>query len=360
MQIYKKILPRILRPSVPPHFAQALIRTLLFRGTLEDRNTAQANYLAIIGQTEVAGLKLAQVIQRNPHCTHAIISLSFLIAHRKIENIEYLFSILTPVLEGIKIKSNSVNLFFLKTEILFRIDPQKAREIVKSEYFTFFMREQLIKKRNEAPMLYWHIPKTGGTSFCSRIAQEYYRSGMAYLPSYTSAKTLAYIISAQEEIFPFLSSAHLSANDIGLEKGSIYREFVISRDPKSRALSAWRQYRANPFQRLRILPQHGSLWQFLPICDLREWCKRAPRHVINPFEYTFISEDRLSRVDNIFKLDELNSKAKDIFNIVGLQSRDDEIRSVKNMTDKSIVPHHGHLANLEISCKPDTEFLQSF
>jgi hypothetical protein len=330
------------------------------------RRTAEANWLAVVASRSAAAAStLARVIARTPGHRDAVTSLGGLVSLTEVGSdparLAAIWQTVAPAwtdAQAAPLSAGSFPLYALGVDLLLRIDPGRAEQSIRQTYLPFFWSAERLDRRDRPPVLFWHVPKTGGTSVSTAIARSLYRSGMSLVPSYTSAAFLRWLVLHQDGAFPYLSSAHLSAGDLGVQDASGYVEILVKRDPVQRALSAWRQYRGGPERRLRVLPQHGAIWALLPICDLAEWVARAPGRVICPVSWTFGGDRaRAAGVTHRIALERLDEHGPDLARELGLPEGDRAMRTSKNVTRKDILPDARHLEALRTACRADLAFV---
>ena len=330
----------------------------------EKRQLISANWLALKGEKLLASDILSEIISNNPSERRAVISLGSLLSQVGLENPASLWAKIRDnwllIDKPEKINGENFHFFALGADLGLRCEPELAESVIKNVYFPFIWNFERLDKREIEPILYWHVPKTGGTSVNATLSRAWYKSGTKYLPSHTTRYFFSYVAKYQGGVFPYLSSAHLSALDIGVDNLRCYRKVLVLRDPEKRALSAWRQYRENPAARLNILPQHGAVWSFLPVCDLGEWAIRAPRHVVNPLEWTFsgFGDDIDSGIDYVLPLDNLACSGQKMVREMGLNLDDLSFRTEKNVTNKNIKPSLADIDVLKKACQPDSKFYE--
>lgn len=308
----------------------------LYLGSESEKYIRKANILAIEGNFLQAALLLADVLRIDPKNRNAAISLGAILSLEGIDDPEALWSRLSAVwfALGANDLKDCFPFYCACIENLWDINPDLAKESVTSFYYPFFKQFEMLVPRRDETFLFWHIPKSGGTSLHEVVGSYYYRSGLKFVPSYTSRKFLAFLIQNDDSFFPFLSSAHLPAKLLGLKEPCDRKEVLILRDPVSRAMSAYRQYRGSPESRLKVLPQHGYLWNFLPVKNSLAWVEQAPQEVINPLEYTFGCLSRIQKVDEVFDISDLNKNPIKVARSFGCGVTLDNIRSEKNSTNK--------------------------
>jgi hypothetical protein len=247
--------------------------------------------------------------------------------------------------------------YSLGLEALFILDADKAREHVRNAFIPFFKSHHLIKPRRERK-LFWHIPKCGGTNLVSTLSSEFYVTGLRFVPSYTAKRFLSYILSLDSDVFPFLSSAHLSARELNIYCTSDREEVLLARNPIDRAKSAFRQYYANPMARLQVLPQHGAIWKFFPIANSEDWSARVPDEVMNPLCATFGGAERANKVNALLSLDSLSSDAPRVCRSFGIDS-DLVFKCERNSTDKKIKLSDRAVETIKLRTEADRRLLEA-
>jgi hypothetical protein len=310
----------------------------LYLGSEEEKYTRKANILAIQGNFQQAAFLLSDVLRIDPKNRNAAISLGAILSLERIEDPEALWSRISAVWSalGVNDLKDCFPFYCACIENLWDVNPDLAKESITSFYYPFFKQFEMLVHRRDEAFLFWHIPKSGGTSLHEVVGSYYYRSGLKFVPSYTSRRFLAFLVENDDSFFPFLSSAHMPAKLLGLKEPSYRKEVLILRDPVSRAMSAYRQYRGSPESRLKILPQHGYLWNFLPVKNSLAWVEQAPQEVINPIGYTFGCLSRIQKVDEVFDISELNKDPIKVVRSLGCEMALNSIRSKKNSTGKKI------------------------
>ena len=222
-----------------------------------------------------------------------------------------------------------------------------------------------LAKQNK-PVLFWHVPKCAGTSLNTFMACHFYNSGLTFFPNYNTPLMLKYLIEQRIGSLPYLSSAHLTEEVLDLEIiRQHYYQVLVVRDPFERALSSWRQYYQNPYHRLQILQQHGSVWDYWPRADLTEWVKRVPPSHINYLSYTFAKDFNIDRAHTYVKSLDLIGNQRDIDSLVkklcyayDLEYHEGKIPKKLNSTLKSI-KHFDHEADfLKENLKADFMFYE--
>jgi hypothetical protein len=171
------------------------------------------------------------------------------------------------------------------------------------------------------------------------------------------------VTASHDGVLPYLSSAHISSENIPISAIEKYRKLLVLRDPKDRALSAWRQYRENPAQRMIILPQHGFVWDFFPIRSFSEWLKTAPAPVVNPLRWTFSAypiSNLAASVDDMIPIEELDNFGGDLLRTLGVEGKNENFRVSKNVTNKNIKEGDMEFGDLEVFLEPDYEVYKSF
>lgn len=309
-----------------------------FLGSEPDKYIRKANILAIEGNFQEAAILLADVLRVDPKNRNAATSLGAILSLVGVEDSEVLWSKLSAAWFALRAKdlTSCFPFYCACIENLWVVNPDLAKDSIASFWYPFFREFEMLGVPGNETFLFWHIPKSGGTSLNETVGSYYYRSGLKFVPSYTSRKFLAFLVENDDCFLPFLSSAHLPAKLLDLKEPSCRKEVLILRDPVSRAMSAYRQYRGSPEARLRILPQHGYLWNFLPLKNSLAWVEQAPQEVINPVEYTFGCVSRIQKVDNVFDISEMNREPDKIVSSFGCDFAPNNIRTEKNSTNKNI------------------------
>lgn len=187
--------------------------------------------------------------------------------------------------------------FGLAVQLLRRTD--SARWLRQTERYVGLMSTEEVVERRQSPILYWHIPKTAGTSLVQGISAVFYRNGSRFLPTYVFSSLLGGCIQRFPGKLPFLSSSHLPRHRFSTDGLEEWSEIMVVRDPVSRCLSAWNQYYP-PHHRRVIYPQHGHLWHFFPAARLGDWARRAPWNVVNAATSTLVAyEDPVAASDTL-------------------------------------------------------------
>ncbi|MCR9149235.1 MAG: sulfotransferase family protein [Rhodobacteraceae bacterium] len=326
------------------------------------RETARANWLAMSGDQAGAVLPLAHCAARFPFESGPRTSLGFLLSQDGARNAAKVWDVLRGPWRDLRdsgeLTTRNFGFFSLGIEAAMAAGSEDGERAIRDVYLPFIRRTEIKTKRSDAPILLWHLPKTGGTSLAAVLSAHFYNSGMAALPSYTTRRFLRWLVEHQDGLFPFLSSAHLCAAQLGLTSPRGYHEIVILRDPASRAISAWRQYRVRPRNRLWTLPQHGAMWRFFPVCGLGEWARRVPQDVVAPLCGTFAGRSqRIDDVDTVLKLSELDDSVNHLMERFGVTIDGDSIRERRNATDKTIAYEPEERALLETAVQIDRDFL---
>lgn len=358
-KLREKLLAKLIENYAAEEFPKLLV-SALYAGYPAGRKVAEGNMLAIRGDRECAAIRLAHVLDEEPSNIAAVTSLGALISKGNLENLEEIWEIIRGMWtkQSGELHAASFRLYALGIDVLLRLGEGLAERHIRETYLPFMYRYERLATHDREPVLYWHVPKTGGTSISTVISRSTYASGMTFLPSYTSSAFLKWLVINNDGVLPFLSSSHLSAQELGLMSKLDYVELAITRDPLERALSAWRQYFQDPAMRLSVLPQHGHIWSFFPRADLESWSSRAPRRVINPWEWTFSGDrHRFKCVDHILPLEELDLIGPQLIQELGFGPIQRSLRVAKNVTIKSIRPELGHLPHLVLACAPDVIFL---
>lgn len=317
---------------------------LLGRMKTKRRALVKANWLALKGEKQLAADFLSSLILTDTSYKEAIISLGGLLSQADIEDPKPAWSKLRKQWLSInkpeKINKHNFPFFALGTDLALRCEPELGKRAIKNIYFPFIWKhERKINKKDQDPIFYWHVPKTGGTSFNAHISNFWYKNGTFFLPAYTTRCFFRTVLQLQDGILPYLHSAHLSTIDIEAKFLNGYQKVVVLRDPKDRAMSAWRQYREAPYKRLLILPQHGFIWNFLPSKNFNAWIESVPDEILNIMNYTFCrnKNDLKKVVDYSVPIDNLDSFGLDLMDSLGADSKDmKKFRVSKNTTDKSI------------------------
>jgi hypothetical protein len=358
--IKRRIFTYILCHKGANEVPEAVVSALAPRSPVT-KQAAIANWHALNGRFDEAACRLGNILAVAPDTRGAATSLGFLLGHRKINCVDKLWTNFRHTWAELKFsqRPNIFRTYLVGLEMLFLLEPADAEQDIKDRYFPFFAREQLKDSGPEENVLYWHVPKSGGTSVSSHLSKEVYESGMDFVPSYSAKHTLSWIVQNQDGLFPYLSSAHLSAEDLGVQKGSGYKELLVVRDPVARAMSAWRQYTADPAGRFWVLPQHGHVWDFFPVGDLDEWARRAPHGVVNAYQYAFGTTDRLREVDRLIPIEHLSSRSRDIFAELGVQDEERTIWTSRNVTRKGPTPSQAQVEILRAACSADADLVRA-
>lgn len=320
-----------------------------------------ANILAMQGQLQEAAMLLAEVLSTNPENRDAAISLGAILSLKGVTDPNRVWSRLSPswfTLEESDLKT-CFPFYCACIENLWSINANIAKESIKNFYYPFFAKYEMLGNRGDKAFFFWHLAKSGGTSLHETVGAYYYRSGLRFVPSYTSRRFLAFLVRSNDCFLPFLSSAHLPASLLDLKNPSYRKETLLVRDPVDRAISAYRQYRSAPESRLNSLPQHGFLWDFLPVKNSRDWVDKSPQEVLNPIGYTFGSLSRIEKVDEIFNISALNHSPKKVVSSLGCEEVADSMRSEKNSTNKKIKFSRRARELLRLRVAPDDAMIRA-
>jgi len=334
---------------------------------LSRREVIRGNYSALKNDIDEAGRILTGAVQRNPTSKSAVISLGSLLCQTDWKNYDYAWQRLSETWRLIdkpeKIDDRNFPFFALGVELALLCDPQLAEWVIHNIYFPFIWKYERCDKKDYSPIFYWHVPKTGGTSVNAKLSNIWYKSGTGFLPSYTTHRFFSYVVASHDGVLPYLSSAHISSENIPLSAIESYRKLIVLRDPKDRALSAWRQYRENPAQRMIILPQHGFVWDFFPIRSFSEWLTTAPAPVVNPLRWTFSAypiSNLAASVDDVIPIEELDNFGGDLLRTLGVEGKNENFRVSKNVTNKNIKEDDIGFGDLGVFLEPDYEVYKSF
>lgn len=319
------------------------------------RNIVRANYNALSNNIDRAGAILAETLIRDPCSRSAAISLGSYVSQSGWSNHDIAWDKVRGLWQAInrpnKLNSENFAFYALGAELALLNEPEIAVKSINDVYLDFIWKYQRCDKKDHSPILYWHIPKTGGTSVNSKLSKVWYSSGTEFLPSYTTRNFFSYVLSNHNGALPYISSAHLPAECMDYQAIRQYRKLLVLRDPEQRALSAWRQYRENPGRRLIILPQHGFVWNFFPVRSYSDWLRSAPVSVVNPLSWTlsdFASNGYGDAVDDVVPIANLDEYGIELLRSLDVDVMEKEFRVAKNVTNKSI--DHGEV-NLEASKK---------
>ena len=334
---------------------------------VEKRDVIRGNYSALRNDLDKAAQILTEAVKKNPKSRSAVISLGSLLCQTDFKDYSHAWQMLSESWKLIdkpeKIDQGSFPFFALGVELALLCDPQSAKWAIHNVYFPFIWKYERCDKKDHSPIFYWHVPKTGGTSVNSKLSKIWYRSGTQFLPSYTTRRFFSYVTASHDGVLPYLSSAHISSENIPISAIEKYRKLLVLRDPKDRALSAWRQYRENPAQRMIILPQHGFVWDFFPIRSFSEWLKTAPAPVVNPLRWTFSAypiSNLAASVDDMIPIEELDNFGGDLLRTLGVEGKNENFRVSKNVTNKNIKEGDMEFGDLEVFLEPDYEVYKSF
>ncbi|EDM47390.1 hypothetical protein MDG893_01245 [Marinobacter algicola DG893] len=302
--------------------------------------------MVLRGEVNEAGERLANIVEKFPKSRAAIISLGSLLNQVGWEGHEIAWTRILKQWSWFdrpeKINLGNFPFFALGVELALVCEPRLADLAIKNVYFPFIWKYERKDKKDYDPIFYWHVPKTGGTSVNYNLSKVWYRSDTQFLPSYTTRGFFSYVVENHDGVLPYISSAHMSSSDFPIKSIERYRKLVVLRDPKERALSAWRQYRENPASRLIVLPQHGFVWDFFPVLDFKNWLKTAPLEVVNPLSWTFSGYSSpqslgLSRaIDDAILIKNLDSFGDELLQSLGVENSSEGFRVSKNITNKSI------------------------
>jgi len=359
-----RILNDLLGSKIPHPNSAVQISAYAGRGNDVRRETARANWLALAGEGARAATVLARCAVRSPLDPGPRVSLGFLLTKGLAGNASGVWDILRTPWRDLRrpddLNAGSFGFFALGVEAAMACGSAEGERAVRDVYLPYFHRNESMGRAIAEPFLLWHVPKTGGTSVTTTVARHFYVSGMSSIPSYTAGHFLRWIVQHQDGLFPFLSSSHLSSSELGLQQRSSYREMLVLRDPVSRALSAWRQYRSRPRNRLWTLPQHGAVWRYFPTCSLAEWSLRVPEEAANPYAWTFgDGVARLRNVEFTVQLPDLDGFAPSLGEILGVELGGVGMRASKNVTDRRIAFHPEELAVLHHAVRRDQTLLRA-
>lgn len=334
---------------------------------VEKKGVVLGNYAALRNDIDEAGRILTVEVEKNPLSKNAVISLGSLLCQERWTGYNYAWEKLSKLWGSIdspeKINKTNFPFFALGVELALLCEPDLARRAIHDVYLPFIWKYERCDRKDYQPIFYWHVPKTGGTSVNSKLSKVWYKSGTTFLPSYITRRFFAYVIAEHDGVLPYISSGHISSKYIPGEAIREYRKLLVLRDPKERALSAWRQYRQNPAQRLVVLPQHGFVWDFFPIRTFLDWLKSAPVPVVNPLSWTFSaysSSDIGLAVDKVVPIDDLDAFGAELLSSLNGNQKDLAFRASKNVTSKSIREGHLDCGEMKRFLEPDYGLYRKF
>lgn len=322
----------------------------------------RANLMAVAGDRDAAALILVKAVSDDALGRHAVPSLGFLVSEGLSEDT------LARCWDGLggwaalaqaPLSADRFPHLALLVETGLRIDPPRARAFIEDVYIPHMRHDEMIRDARGKTILFWHVPKCGGTAFNNCLAHAFYRSGTRKLPSYTARAFLSTLIRDHAARFPYLASAHVPRHRLDLPAADGLYQVLSLRDPLARAISAWRQYYSGLGRRL-ILPQHGSVWAFWPKADLADWARRAPPEVANKQVATFSSSRdpaeaaaMIGRLDLVFDIAALPDAVAQLSDSFGVPLDPELLGTTKNVTDKSVSYRPGDIAVLRERLAPD-------
>lgn len=255
--------------------------------------------------------------------------------------------------------------FSLLVEIALAIDPDWAIRAIEDVYLPYMQANEILRRRGDRTIFFWHVPKCGGTAFNSCLANHFYKSGTAFLPSYLAKGFHRALSSAYHRDLPYLASSHIDLHDTALPDRSDVYQVLAVRSPKARAISAWRQYYAG-LERRNSIYQHNAVWKFWPKAGLAEWARRVPAGVANRQCFTFsmdgdiaIAAQNVSRIDLVFDIGDMETSASRVATEMNLQLDLQGLGTRKNVTDKSIEIDEQDLHSLDRAVDIDRTFLRA-
>jgi hypothetical protein len=333
----------VVQKSFEYRIAEVLPALILGGQSRTQRDIVRANYLALSQNLDRAGQILAATIARDPSSKSAAISLGSYVSQMGWTNHHFAWERIRHLWKDIdhprKLTSTNFAFYALGAELALLNEPEIAMKSINDVYLAFIWKYQRCDKKDHSPILYWHIPKTGGTSVNTKLSKVWYSSGTEFLPSYTTRSFFSYVLRHHNGALPYISSAHLPADCIDYQVAKQYRKLLVLRDPEQRALSAWRQYRENPSRRMIILPQHGFVWDFFPIRNFSDWLQSAPVAVVNPLSWTlsdFAVNGYGDAVDDIVPIANLDDYGNELLRSLGVDVKEKNFRVGKNVTNKSV------------------------
>lgn len=255
--------------------------------------------------------------------------------------------------------------FSLLVEMALAIDPGWALRAIEDVYLPYMRSDEIKHRRGERMIYFWHVPKCGGTAFNSCLANHFYKSGTAFLPSYLAKGFHRALSSTYHRELPYLASSHIDLHDTALPDRSDVYQVLAVRSPKARAISAWRQYYAG-LERRNSIYQHNAVWEFWPKAGLAEWARRVPAGVANRQCFTFSMDgdiataaQNVARIDLVFDIGDMEASTSLVATEMNLELDLQGLGTRKNVTDKSIEIDEQDLNALDRAVGIDRAFLSA-
>lgn len=327
------------------------------------RNLYLSSYHYIINNdVDKASRLLINQIRKYPKNIYAYINLRYIISNSGISNEN--ISTIHKHLYSLKNNINYDHIQYHKTisEIEIRLyDDYYHSDLFIKKYLNKNIKNKLHK--NLKPILFWHIPKSAGTSFNDYLTKHYYNFDV--FPDYTNPLLFKYILEINVGQFPYLRSNHLINKYFNLELiKEKYYQITVLRDPIKRAISSWNQYYSDPYKRLTIIPQHGSHWRYWPTAEIEDWILRVPNYFANYSTYMFSNKlnvntayDYIVSIDKVIMLKEIDKQIKQINKIYNIGNHNEKLNNI-NKNKKMRILKNEELSSLSKKTSYDIELYQ--
>jgi len=221
----------------------------------------------------------------------------------------------------------------------------QAEKVIEQHFLDRIVEPNVRRASDERTIFFWHVPKCAGTSVTQVLGDHFYEAPISeVLPSYSTLPLLTHCAHRRLERFPFFSSFHLSVSVLGTPDCAF--EFVVLRDPLSRALSMFRQTLRGlrTGYPLRVLPKWGHVWNYWQASDAKSMLEAIPEDLLLRQLSTFSealdveeAEQRISQLDDCFYLDSDRS-FDELYDEIGVEVQ------ASDMEQLNASPKHVHIA----------------
>lgn len=232
----------------------------------------------------------------------------------------------------------------LKFSLLLSLNKQKAIKEIHAIYIDKWISKAVVRSAKK-PILFFHIPKCGGTTLTDLLYNYFYQSEVFCLPNYFEVDLLRYCVEELADTFPFLSSRHLSLDDFKPTLSEFYT-ITCLRDPLKRTTSAFRQTRSgNKNGRFfKVIPRYGSYWNTGKVLNFKDWINVAPEKELNRQLSTFSQKMNtnefltiIEKLDYVMFLEDFQRQQLELMKQLGIRDNEKKDHNKKlNQSSKKI------------------------
>lgn len=244
-----------------------------------------------------------------------------------------------------------------------------ALEVTPSRFHEKYYKKHIlpnIKKTKNKPIIFFHIPKCGGTTLTKALVKQHYNNQESLLPKYFEFHLLKHCISQEPELFPFLSSQHMpiSVLDCDISK---FHSITILREPYKRVISSFKQTLASNLNGRsgEIIPKYGSFWNFSNCQSIQDWLERCPKKELSKQLSTFSknlsiddAKSTITKMDKVFYLNQKNCFSEALSNLNINEIEESELKLKYNASPKNIDILEKHIDLVKEIINEETTLLE--